>query len=137
MDSEFQTQPSVPAAPTFTAFDGHKRLLSAPLTEVAIAVKRRVEKGEPVQIVIYDDSTGWPVDIDTRGSDDDVIARLYEPGGLLYGKSKATPSGAIDTDEPAAESSTEMRGRGRPRLGVIPREVTLLPRHWDWLATQP
>ena len=27
--------------------------------------------------------------------------------------------------------------RGRPRLGVTAREVTLLPRHWDWLATQP
>ena len=26
---------------------------------------------------------------------------------------------------------------GRPKLGVIPREVTLLPRHWDWLSTQP
>ena len=28
-------------------------------------------------------------------------------------------------------------GRGRPRLGVVAREVTLLPRHWDWLALQP
>ena len=27
--------------------------------------------------------------------------------------------------------------RGRPRLGVSAREVTLLPRHWDWLAAQP
>src|ERR1700679_3549712 len=26
---------------------------------------------------------------------------------------------------------------GRPKLGVTAREVTLLPRHWDWLATQP
>lgn len=31
----------------------------------------------------------------------------------------------------------EPRGPGRPRLGVIAREVTLLPRHWDWLANQP
>ncbi|TFU03630.1 DUF2239 family protein [Polymorphobacter arshaanensis] len=29
------------------------------------------------------------------------------------------------------------RGRGRPKLGVTAREVTLLPRHWDWLAAQP
>jgi hypothetical protein len=137
MDTEFDdTQPNASAA-SFTAFDGHKRVLTAPLTEVALAVKRRVEKGEPVQILIYDDSTGWPVDIDTRGSDDDVIARLYEPGGLLYGKSPAASAGAVATDEPAVESATETRGRGRPRLGVIPREVTLLPRHWDWLATQP
>jgi hypothetical protein len=38
------------------------------------------------------------------------------------------------TDEQAAN---EARGRGRPRLGVIAREVTLLPRHWDWLNSQP
>ena len=31
----------------------------------------------------------------------------------------------------------ESRGRGRPRLGVIPKEITLLPRHWDWLNLQP
>ncbi len=29
------------------------------------------------------------------------------------------------------------RGRGRPKLGVVAREVTLLPRHWDWLSSQP
>lgn len=29
------------------------------------------------------------------------------------------------------------RGRGRPKLGVVAREVTLLPRHWEWLAAQP
>jgi hypothetical protein len=26
--------------------------------------------------------------------------------------------------------------RGRPALGVVAREVTLLPRHWDWLTAQ-
>ena len=29
-----------------------------------------------------------------------------------------------------------MRGPGRPKLGVVSREVTLLPRHWAWLASQ-
>jgi hypothetical protein len=45
---------------------------------------------------------------------------------------------AIDLDLrgviPAPE---EPRGRGRPKLGVVAREVTLLPRHWDWLNHQP
>ncbi|OZA80746.1 MAG: hypothetical protein B7X77_02015 [Caulobacter sp. 39-67-4] len=36
-----------------------------------------------------------------------------------------------------AEDAAAPRGRGRPRLGVVSREVTLLPRHWDWLAAQP
>lgn len=40
----------------------------------------------------------------------------------------------IDLRGPVVEQA---RGRGRPRLGVQPREVTLLPRHWDWLAIQP
>jgi len=29
------------------------------------------------------------------------------------------------------------KGRGRPKLGVVAREVTLLPRHWEWLNSQP
>lgn len=29
------------------------------------------------------------------------------------------------------------RQRGRPALGVEAREVTLLPRHWEWLSGQP
>ena len=36
----------------------------------------------------------------------------------------------------AGSAAPQVRGRGRPRLGVVAREVTLLPRHWDWLARQ-
>jgi hypothetical protein len=36
-----------------------------------------------------------------------------------------------------AAPTSEARPRGRPKLGVVPREITLLPRHWDWLAVQP
>jgi len=36
----------------------------------------------------------------------------------------------------AALEARHQRGRGRPRLGVVSREVTLLPRHWEWLARQ-
>ena len=49
-------------------------------------------------------------------------------------------SGAVvDLDpRPVASNVTPLpRGRGRPSLGVVPREITLLPRHWDWLAAQP
>ncbi len=37
----------------------------------------------------------------------------------------------------AGPDSEEPRGRGRPKLGVVAREVTLLPRHWEWLSAQP
>jgi uncharacterized protein len=75
-------------------------------------------------IVIFDDLTGRSLDLDLRGSDADVLARLArnsEPG---------------KTSEAAAPTS-EPRGRGRPKLGVVAREVTLLPRHWEWLNAQP
>ena len=45
----------------------------------------------------------------------------------------------VDLDyrsRPAPQAPEAVR-RGRPRLGVVAREVTLLPRHWDWLADQP
>lgn len=40
----------------------------------------------------------------------------------------------IDPRFPPAEEAPRP---GRPKLGVTAREITLLPRHWDWLATQP
>jgi hypothetical protein len=46
----------------------------------------------------------------------------------------------VDIDLSAAarpEDPPQARGRGRPKLGVTAREVTLLPRHWDWLNAQP
>jgi uncharacterized protein len=95
-----------------TVFAGNRRLISAPLHEVALAVKRASEGDVVEPIQIYDDTTGRAIDIDTRGSDAEVLARL-------------TPT----PEEP--------RGRGRPKLGVVAREVTLLPRHWDWLNAQP
>jgi uncharacterized protein len=99
----------------FTAFEGERRLASGSLAEVALAVKR-VEGRTSAPIAVFSDSTGRAVDLDLRGSDEDVVARLAE------------------TLAPAAETP---RGRGRPRLGVVAREVPLLPRHWEWLNAQP
>jgi uncharacterized protein len=101
-----------------TAFDGHRRISSGPLCDVAIAVKDAVESGSPGPILTFDDATGRVIDIDIRGSVDSVLERLL-------------PASAVD------QYIKEPRGRGRPKLGVIAREVTLLPRHWDWLSTQP
>jgi hypothetical protein len=65
-----------------------------------------------------------------------VAAAGNDPMPLVFD----VESGAVvDLDpRPAAANVTPLpRGRGRPSLGVVPREVTLLPRHWDWLAAQP
>ncbi len=103
------------------AFRGHRRLAAGPLHEVALAVKDALDRNvDPV--FLYDDATGSIVDLDTRGSREEVLKRLLE---------RIAPAAL----EPLP--SEELRGRGRPKLGVIAREVTLLPRHWDWLSTQP
>lgn len=43
----------------------------------------------------------------------------------------------IDWRIQTAPPETTARPRGRPKLGVQAREVTLLPRHWEWLGSQP
>jgi uncharacterized protein len=100
--------------PEFTAFIGTRRLASGSLDRVALAAKNAVDRGTQQPVHIYNDKTGRAIDIDSRGSDAEILARLAQP---------APPS--------------RPRGRGRPKLGVIAREVTLLPRHWQWLGLQP
>jgi hypothetical protein len=101
---------------TVTAFDGDAIIASGPLADIALAVKKAVKSGKSHPLLIFEDETGRAIDIDTRGSDQDVIERLTHTHPDLV-------------DAP--------RGRGRPKLGVVSREVTLLPRHWDWLSSQP
>jgi hypothetical protein len=100
----------------FTAFQGSHRIATGPLAEVALAIKH-ANDGAGAPILIFSDTTGRAVDFDLRGSDADVVARLQQPAATA------------PADIP--------RGRGRPKLGVVAREVTLLPRHWDWLSAQP
>jgi len=104
----------------FTAFEGQRRLISGTLAEVALAVKRAAQAAAP--ILVFSDATGRSLDLDLRGSDEDIVARLPKP--------------APETAEPDTTAG-EPRGRGRPKLGVVAREVTLLPRHWEWLNAQP
>ena len=111
------------ARPQFTAFIGQQRLASGPLAEVAIAVMNASRNPAAPPIIVFADATGQPIDLDLRGTERDVVARLPQP--------------APDREAATEEASTEARGRGRPKLGVVAREVTLLPRHWEWLGSQP
>lgn len=105
---------------TFTAFEGVRRLASGPLAEIAPVVQRAESRAsEP--IAIFSDATGRAIDLDLRGSADEMLARLAASAKTAEGQTR----------------SSEPRGRGRPKLGVVAREVTLLPRHWEWLNAQP
>lgn len=94
---------------SYTLFAGERRLLTADLPAVLSYLKTEAE--DPAALLIIDDASGRSVDFDLRGSLQDVLARAAPP------------------PKPPA--------RGRPKLGVVAREVTLLPRHWQWLEAQP
>jgi hypothetical protein len=107
----------------FTAFEGLRRLAAGALADVALAVKRAEQQRDAAPILIFSDATGRAIDLDLRGDAQAVLARLPT----------STPTGAAAE----TEAQSEPRGRGRPKLGVVAREVTLLPRHWEWLNAQP
>ena len=84
------------------------------LHQVVLKTKALIDQGNIVPVLIFDDQTGRVVDIDYRESVEEMTKRTHTE---------------VESDAP--------RKVGRPKLGVIPREVTLLPRHWDWLNSQP
>lgn len=99
-----------------TAFQKHKRVARGTVLEVASAVKKYLEKKSDGEVLIFDDLSSAPVEIDLRGSAREVVKRLQEA---------------------ADKANTKVSGPGRPKLGVVSREISLLPRHWEWLSLQP
>ncbi len=110
---------------SYTAFDGDDRIARGPLAEVALAAKEAIGGKRPHDVLVFDDGSGRVVDLYLAGSPEEVAAR-YEP-----------EPGDDRAGSEAAKQKEPPRRRGRPKLGVVGREVTLLPRHWEWLATQP
>jgi hypothetical protein len=109
------------ARDTVTAFAGDRLLASGPTPEVALAIKAALAVNGDAALLVFDDRTGRQVDFDLRGSDEEIVARL----------TPAEPTASENGVAPVRRTS------GRPRLGVVAREITLLPRHWEWLAAQP
>jgi hypothetical protein len=124
--SDYLSKPS-------TAFEGYRLLLSGPLVEVALAVKTALENGSQRTFLVFDDATGRVIDLDLRGSKTDIVKRLSRSAQRNVGRNASSPSTPCEAVEGGA---SESRGRGRPKLGVVAREVTLLPRQWEWLAEQ-
>ena len=104
------------------AFEGDRCIATGSIREVARAAKQTLDRRKEASVLVFDGMTGGPIDLDFRGTVDDVLARLPDMAD--------TPVTTEDAAVPAP------RGPGRPKLGVVAREVTLLPRHWEWLAQQ-
>lgn len=104
------------------SFAGPRLIAVGPLSDVALATQAAESAGLDRAPIIFDAVTSEPIDLDLRGTPEELLARV-----LALSPSKS---------ESAYTEADAHRGPGRPRLGVVGREVTLLPRHWDWLATQ-
>lgn len=113
-----------------TAFLDTRRVATGSLQQVITSVKATLDDREQLQLLIFDDSTGKPIDVDWRGKTEEVLARLDEPPG-----SSSDTASTVDMVDTRSDASP--RRAGRPKLGVVSGEVTLLPRHWEWLKSQP
>lgn len=107
----------------YVAFEGTRRIAAGNLERVALRVKQRVDEGARTPVLVLDALTSETVELDLRGTPDNVRRRLADRRAA--------------EDAPALPDAATARGPGRPRLGVVAREVTLLPRHWEWLREQP
>lgn len=119
--------------PPCTAFDGERLLARGPFDAVALAARRALEAGAAGPVLVFDDQSGRVIDIDLGPPAARQDAPAVPASRDSSGEGVARRGGSrIERLAPALA-----RGPGRPRLGVVAREVTLLPRHWDWLAAQP
>jgi hypothetical protein len=96
---------------TYTAFAGERLLAAGALRALLSRVKHALDRDPELAVLIFDDRSGKQVEFDFRGSEDEVLER----------------------EAPQKARS----GPGRPKLGVVSREISLLPRHWAWLEDQP
>jgi hypothetical protein len=99
------------SARLYTAFSGFTHVATGELPSVLTRVRELLQHEKSAQVLIFDDQSGKQVDFDLRGTLEEVLARVSPPA--------------------------LKKGPGRPSLGVVSREVSLLPRHWEWLESQP
>jgi len=94
----------------YTAFAGARRIAAGNRDSILSQIKQYTDSSDD-RVLIFEDVSGKQVDFDFSGSLDDVLER--------------------------ARARSPKSGPGRPKLGVVGREISLLPRHWDWLEDQP
>jgi hypothetical protein len=112
-----------------TSFEGMQRIASGDLNDVVLKTKDVLERGESGSVLIFDNSSSELIEVDFRGTAREILGRLAK-SSEFSARHEPVPA------EIAALVDEVPRGPGRPKLGVVAREVTLLPRHWDWLNAQ-
>ena len=118
---------SVLQTPVAIAFSGVQQIASGTILAVALASKSLLDRDANAPLLVLEYLSARVIELDLRGSAAQIAERINAAG--------AHESSAVEKSE--TPDALESRGRGRPKLGVMAREVTLLPRHWSWLAEQP
>jgi hypothetical protein len=115
----------IPTTPTplYTAFENHQRIAQGTLIEIATAIKKRLGKASHGDAILFSDATGKVMEINFQGNLKTVLQRL-----AVF---------QTDTKNPETKNVETQPGPGRPKLGVVSREISLLPNQWEWLASQP
>ena len=103
-----------------TAFSGPQRIASGDLRHVAMKAKQAFDLPPDRPVLVFDDADARTIEVPLELPAADLLRLLAQP--QLSASADAAPV---------------PRKPGRPKLGVVAREITLLPRHWDWLAAQP
>ena len=109
--ASFERNQFVDSQTTYTSFAGTRLIVSGDQKTMLLRTKEFIDRNSDDRMLIFVDQTGEQVDFDFRGTPADVLKRV--------------------------EPQPPRTGPGRPKLGVVAREVTLLPRHWEWLEQQP
>lgn len=128
------------STPTYTAFEGDTLLCKGALREVIFNIKMRLGRADNSPALIFNDATGNTMDFNFQGTEKDLLRRLEvfvgDADGKTVGKTVGKADGKDDGKAESKAAAADGAGPGRPKLGVMSREVSLLPRHWEWLASQ-
>lgn len=120
------------AARGCTAFAETRRIAAGALEEVARVAQAEVDAGRVRHVLLFDDLTAAHASVHEHGTAAEASARLRQAIAEEVPASRPAP-----LEAPVRPAGAVPGRPGRPRLGVIGREVTLLPRHWEWLGAQP
>ncbi|MFZ4285597.1 DUF2239 family protein [Variovorax sp. HJSM1_2] len=127
----------MPSPLLFTAFADSRCIAQGELAHVATLVKAASETSTDATLLLFHDADGTQVELDLRGTLAEVLQRLPAHPCMVAAAPLMRQAPVAPADTKPTEAAEAPRRPGRPRLGVVPREVTLLPRHWDWLNAQP
>jgi hypothetical protein len=123
---------SHPLTTRCTAFSGDRLIAAGPLRHVALVAWQARHADPHLPVLVFDDADQQPIEIDLGGSMADLVQRLAATPDTGMADPAVAEAAAAQAD-----ATPGKRPRGRPKLGVVAREVTLLPRHWQWLNAQP